>query len=633
MIAHRSRSTGGVPVTFAALLAGLFFALPAAAATYYVSNSGSDSNSGTSPGSAWATIGKANSRVAPGDVVLIEDGAYGHFPNPAVSGTATARITYVGNLTSPSSVRITSGNALTKSNVTIKGFELANGFDLTGHRDSIAFCKVYGTKSQITGADDCVVTRCDFVSLRFWVVGAENESTVRAERDTVSYCTFQLDPNDGSAHVIRFQRLENCVFNHLRFIINIGPEGRRCSATKLFMVTGSQFTDCYWDVTNNRLTDADEAGWFVLRDITQFNRFVRDTIILRGPGDTQFFGAASGSYPGTTGHNYFEDCIIKSVGPAAYGHAWYYQDDAESDTLRRCLIVGRQGGMKIINVSGNVLMDHCTIASFAPWTGALHYSAYSGTTWQGQLKLENSILYTVPTAPKAPKSASLYVETPPTEGHFQNNYNLFFGGNRPDSSIYATYLGPSGPGGSRAWCTSKGQDCQSVHGDPRFADISSVEAFDARLQSGSWASGTGRDGVDIGAYAFTGPDVTPPSTVADAAVAQIGDNFVTVQWTAPGDDGVVGRATAYDVRWALAPINESNFSGATSAPNPPTPQSSGSLESFPVPNLTPGQTYYFAIRARDEAGNWGTAGNAVVATTHPSDITPPGTIRDLRTGQ
>jgi Right handed beta helix region len=43
--------------------------------TYYVSTSGSDSNSGTSPTSAWKTVGKANSaNLDPGDTLLFQGG-------------------------------------------------------------------------------------------------------------------------------------------------------------------------------------------------------------------------------------------------------------------------------------------------------------------------------------------------------------------------------------------------------------------------------------------------------------------------------------------------------------------------------------------------------------------------------
>src|SRR5262245_54270020 len=102
-----------------ALVAGILAILPSVvgATTYYVSNSGSDTNTGTSAGSAWATIGKANSRVAPGDVVLVADGTYTQYPNPAVPGTAGARITYIGDIAAPTNVQLTGGTSVSKGYV------------------------------------------------------------------------------------------------------------------------------------------------------------------------------------------------------------------------------------------------------------------------------------------------------------------------------------------------------------------------------------------------------------------------------------------------------------------------------------------------------------------------------------
>jgi hypothetical protein len=45
------------------------------ATDYYVSPSGSDANSGTSPGGAWQTISKVNSTIfSPGDNIYFEGG-------------------------------------------------------------------------------------------------------------------------------------------------------------------------------------------------------------------------------------------------------------------------------------------------------------------------------------------------------------------------------------------------------------------------------------------------------------------------------------------------------------------------------------------------------------------------------
>jgi hypothetical protein len=629
MTPHRTLARAGCRLAFVLSLGALSFATPATAAVYYVSNGGNDANSGLTVSSAWATISKANSRVVAGDVVIVEDGTYTHFPNPAVTGTGDARITYVGNLSNPAAVKVTTSGNLSRNHVTVKGFELVGGFVLTGHRDSIAFCIVRGSKPQLTGADESVITRCTFYATRFWVVGSETDTTVWAERDTISYCTFVLRPNDLSGHTVRFKTLDGCVFKHLQFDIEIGPEGRGASCTKLFHVKNTLFTDCSWNVVNNRLTDGDEAGWFVLRDMTMNNSFVRDTIVLKGPGPVQFFGAASGTYPGTVMNNNFTDCIIKAVGPADYGYAVYYQDKCQSDTLQNCLIVGQTGGFLVNGVTGQALMDHCTIASFSPWTGTVDFD---GNGWQGHMTMTNNIFYTAWTAARVPKSAPLYTNLYTAGGHFSSNYNLFYGPMRRDSTIYGAGFGLSGPGATYGWCTSRGYDCQSVYGDPKFLNTTNPLYFDATPLAGSWAAGTGTGGSDVGAIAFTGSDAEAPATVADVGIAQLGDNFVTLQWTAPGDDDVVGRPSAYDVRFSGTPITDASFATATPVPVTAYPQAAGSLEKVTVFGLTPGHVYYFALRARDEASNWSATSNGTAAMTHPADVTPPASIKDLKPG-
>jgi hypothetical protein len=78
-IAHRPWTRRG-----ALFLAALAFACgtqiaaaqSVAAATYYISPSGSDGSSGTSTGSAWATFARAWQTLQPGDTLLLLDGTY-----------------------------------------------------------------------------------------------------------------------------------------------------------------------------------------------------------------------------------------------------------------------------------------------------------------------------------------------------------------------------------------------------------------------------------------------------------------------------------------------------------------------------------------------------------------------------
>ncbi|HDP98984.1 MAG TPA: hypothetical protein ENN22_07370 [bacterium] len=113
----------------------------------------------------------------------------------------------------------------------------------------------------------------------------------------------------------------------------------------------------------------------------------------------------------------------------------------------------------------------------------------------------------------------------------------------------------------------------------------------------------------------TTPDETPPAAITNLAVSATTVNSATLTWTAPGDDGDDGVAATYDIRYSTSPIDEENWDSATQATDEPTPQESGSIETFTVAGLTQNTTYYFAIKAADEMPNWSELSNVASGTT------------------
>jgi hypothetical protein len=95
------------------------------------------------------------------------------------------------------------------------------------------------------------------------------------------------------------------------------------------------------------------------------------------------------------------------------------------------------------------------------------------------------------------------------------------------------------------------------------------------------------------------------SSTAVAATDALGQ--VVLRWTAPGDDGYVGRASRYDIRLqpeALGPLDtEAEWQAATPVPFLPVPSSAGMVDSVLVPDMEAGSTHYFALRTYDEVGN------------------------------
>jgi subtilase family serine protease len=115
-------------------------------------------------------------------------------------------------------------------------------------------------------------------------------------------------------------------------------------------------------------------------------------------------------------------------------------------------------------------------------------------------------------------------------------------------------------------------------------------------------------------------DVTSPAPVIDLHVASQDELDIYLSWTASGDDGRVGTASSYDIRYSLTPIQtENDFAAATPISNTIVPLPSGQVEwmSFTHPALN--TTYYFAMKVLDNMQNTSTLSN-VVATMVQANV-------------
>lgn len=110
---------------------------------------------------------------------------------------------------------------------------------------------------------------------------------------------------------------------------------------------------------------------------------------------------------------------------------------------------------------------------------------------------------------------------------------------------------------------------------------------------------------------------------AVSAQAQTTWNSVTLTWTTPGDDSLTGTASQFDVRYSTSPITAANFASATRFVGTPTPAAPGTSQNVVVTGLSPGTTYYFAMKTADDVPNWSLISNVVSKTT----ASAPDTIR------
>jgi hypothetical protein len=145
------------------------------------------------------------------------------------------------------------------------------------------------------------------------------------------------------------------------------------------------------------------------------------------------------------------------------------------------------------------------------------------------------------------------------------------------------------------------------------------------------ASGTPVSADDSVSGSFTTGDYFPPSPVTDLSATGITPYSVNLHWTAPGDDGNIGMAAGYDIRYSVSPItterkwlNSNNVYGGIPAPAP-----AGSNQTCIVSGLLPYTTYYFALKTVDDNSNWSTLSNcaSVMTPVEYLDITQGGGIQ------
>jgi len=117
-------------------------------------------------------------------------------------------------------------------------------------------------------------------------------------------------------------------------------------------------------------------------------------------------------------------------------------------------------------------------------------------------------------------------------------------------------------------------------------------------------------------------DSVPPGAVVGPSITGVTHTAITVGWTSSGDDGSIGSASAYDVRYAPTPIlDDAAFSGATPANGEPRPSLSGTAQSFSVMGLDPGTRYCLAVKAIDDNLNASSLPpGALCATSNPVDV-------------
>ncbi len=111
-------------------------------------------------------------------------------------------------------------------------------------------------------------------------------------------------------------------------------------------------------------------------------------------------------------------------------------------------------------------------------------------------------------------------------------------------------------------------------------------------------------------------DKIPPVAIGDLVVMTTTSHAATLQWTAPHDyrdDHSNGFVDEYDVRVSSNSITPQNFALAQRIDSAPNPAPAGLMQQCTVVGLEPDGTYYFAVKSRDDQGNWSSISNCCPA--------------------
>ena len=653
--------------------AACLWALPATAATLSVSPTGSGTT--CSPGSPCA-LATANANAQPGDIISMANGTYSVAPIPARSGTSAARIEYRGNPANKNMVVVPAISLTQTDYISYRYFRVNSGpggglkldGDALGWRmGGLTVTGDFMLGGVSGGAFDSVAVYPPVVggalTHNYFVFGGAacplngggimTNTTVRAcsvyVRSTAGhqYC-FTADPLAKL-----WGAMKNGVsFIDNKFLIVMAPGSDPGSKRGLYLgnFQNSTFRGNKWILTDSAGVCAYGTGCVTarIRDYFLFNTFTNDTFYVNGSGAPFYLSSQGEPADRTTeGQGKWKNCVFKSTNGGSFDFNWGIRGDTlEGNVFISDAYRSDPGALRVYNIEGSGLttvIDHntfyCAVPPSTSAMGGLNLDP-AGWTSGATLKVTNNIFYRPQTATSTMSAAAQFKAFAGAQYVFNNNLFAYYGGNGRSidygyncpSCLPSSSGGLSAPGTTGAWYTATGQDGASRYGSPLFMD-STFANFDARLRVGSAAIGMGTLGSDVGAIPYTvvGPDVIPPAAVSTLAATLVSDQNLTLRWNATGDDGNSGLASAYDLRQSTSPINDLNFGSGTSVPVA-APAAPGTSQATVISGLTPGTIYFFAIKVRDEAGNWSALGNVLNVQMAATDQVPPNWVPDLTSG-
>ncbi|NIO21753.1 MAG: hypothetical protein GTN76_13755, partial [Candidatus Aenigmarchaeota archaeon] len=148
---------------------------------------------------------------------------------------------------------------------------------------------------------------------------------------------------------------------------------------------------------------------------------------------------------------------------------------------------------------------------------------------------------------------------------------------------------------------------------------------------------------DISNEASAWAPAIPPAAVTDLeATSGTTEGSIDLSWTAPTEDGAIGgKVSSYILKYSTFSVNDVgdttvwwNHPQTVTGLDGGSPKAPGETETFVVGGLFPGNTYYFAIKSRDDVGaispiDTKTASFNQANALPPGDDIPPAAITTL----
>ncbi len=638
----RRASAGVIAVLFGVTLSAAFVP-PANAATYWVSPTGSTSASGADSSSNAKTLAWFNANAVAGDICRFKSGTYTDPIQPAHDGTPGSRIRYYGFPRSPGAVTVADikfgyskgsyctvkwfrcpgsiSGAIMVASISTVGDSLVNCVT-TNAGGGIAFQNQGSVYDSLTVTGGSITGTGQYHFIDMFMVG----SGTFAKNNVVSNCNFDVTANtpasQGDVHVLGMMHTAYNTFINNTFNVTVNACFGYFFPLEMYEGYYNSFTNNRFNVQLN-VTPGGTAAVWGYRDSSSYCRFVGNTVNVTGPGMISMGLSQAGSYVGTTGHMYFGNNFIKIAHPQVNG-VWYYQNGARGDTCEFNVIASGAATPAFFLNQGS--FTDCIYRHNTFTTAGGVVVNLSSVLDASRSRFASNVFYGG--SPNG-SGSSASVQVPNAPGLLDSAGVIYsVGGSAGNGIRFNGTTGVPGSGGNY------GIAGRTAWGSPMFVD-STFSTLDPHLNAGSYAAGIAEGGAGAGAYPFgaAAADTVAPADVTDLTATNVSATSLLLQWHAPGDDGMSGVASVYDLRVSTSPIADLNsFNAATPLTPSPSPLSPGTLQQYAVLNLVANTNYWFAIRTRDDAGNWSRPSNVPLVTTLAVDTVPPAAIKDLSGG-